>query len=421
MGGSWQRIGAIAIALTVSGAVAVEAQALRDRDRTFFASRQIADDLRRARFHYGPFYLLSSIQLADIGYEDEFFVPVNDTRSHFRFGFSAPQRLYYTPNRKTYLSATVTPQWSRFGGASSHNQTGYKSRADAQFLFNHLYLDLYSARDDALHADTGEFSSLVTRKNTEVGAAGELKYSSRTSLIYSGVARSQNFPLDKDKFQPDFPVDLLDRSEHSYRTALVHKTFPLTSLLLAAEYAGYSFPNAVFKNSHRRYGGGGLIYDSGRTTSRLEAGYAKLDFIRPDQKDFSGPVGNLDINHKISDRFSVNGGAVRDLSFSIFLNNNYYIANRASIGAQYSLTRRLSLTGGWTVAEDTYDVPTAGSKLGTVARRRDRTSFPTIGWSYTSPHRFTGGVDVGYFERSSNFPIAESDGIRVVLHLSLGL
>jgi hypothetical protein len=409
----------VALTAIFAGTVTAHAQELRDRDRTLTVSRQIADDLRRARIHYGPFYLLSSIQLADIGYDQDYFMPVADTSSGFRFGLSAPQRLYFTPNRKTFLSASLTPQWSRFGGLSAHNQTGYIARGDAQFLLNHLYIDIYASKADALHADLGEISSLVTRKNREIGTTGELKYSSRTSLTYSARTLSQAFPSGRDKFQPDFPVSLLDRTEHAYRTALVHKTFPLTSLLIAAEYAGYSFPNATFKDSHRRYGGAGLIYESGRTNTRLEVGYAHLDFERPDQHDFRGAVGNLNIDHRISDRWSLGGGLSRDLAFSIFADNNYYVATRAAAAMHYALTRRFALNLGWTGAQDDYDTPTAGSKLGTVARRRDRMSFPSIGWIYSSPNHFTGGFDIGYFERTSNFPIGETDGIRLVLHLSL--
>ena len=419
---SWQRLAAVvATCVVVAGTVAAEAQELRDRDRTLAASRQIADDLRRARMHYGPFYLLSSIQLADIGYDQEFFVPVSDTSSGFRFGLAAPIRLYMTPNRKAYFSVGAMPQWSRFGGTRAHNQTGYKTRADAQFLLNHLYLDAYAARDNELRADTGELSSLITRKNKEAGVNGELKYSSRTNLAYSALTRTQAFPLEANKFQPDFPVELLDRSEHAYRLALVHRTFPLTSVLVAAEYAGYSFPNAVFKNSHRKYGGAGLLYESGRTTSRLEVGYSRLDFIRTNQQDFKGTVGNFGIQHRVTDRWGLSAGAARDLTFSIFRDNNYYITDRASISTQYGLTRRVALTGGWTVIENRYETPTAGSKLNTAARRRDRMSFPSIGWIYSSPNRFTGGFDVGYLERTSNFPITEADGIRIVLHLSLAL
>src|SRR5947208_16119117 len=114
----------MAIGVFMAGAVAAEAQELRDRDSTLAASRQIAYDLRRARMHDGPFYLLSSIQLADIGYDQEFFIPTSDTSSGFNFGISAPQRLYFTPSRKLYLSVDAEPQVSRFSRGPKRNQWG---------------------------------------------------------------------------------------------------------------------------------------------------------------------------------------------------------------------------------------------------------------------------------------------------------
>src|SRR5207244_12839233 len=101
---------------------------------------------------------------------------VSATSAARLLGLAAPLRLYLTPKRKAYFSVGATPQWSRFGGTRGHDQTGYKTRADAQFLLNHLYPDAYAARDNELRADIGELSSLVTRKNKEVGVNGELKY-----------------------------------------------------------------------------------------------------------------------------------------------------------------------------------------------------------------------------------------------------
>ncbi len=401
----------------------MEAQELRDRDSTLTASRRIAEDLRKARFHYGPFYLLSSIQLSDIGYDQQFFVPTSDTSTGFNFGLAMPNRLYFTPNRKVYFSVDATPEWSRFRGTTttvSRNQYGYKSRADVQFLFNHLYLDTYAIRNDDLRADSAELSALVTRKVDEIGAAGEVKYSSRTSLTYSAVQHGERFPIGGDRHQPaNLPVNLLDRSDHSYRAALIHKTFPLTSLLIAGEYSGYSFSNAVYKNSHRTYAGAGVIYDSGRTMSRLEAGYARLNFIRPDQKDFRGTIGNFTVDHRLSDRWRLGGNLARDLNFSIFADNNYYVVTRAAASTEYSLTRRVSVNAGMTAAHDDYDIPSTGAKSGGLERRHDRITFPSVGWTYSSAHWFRGGFDVGYLKRTSNFPVSESNGIRVIVRLSL--
>src|SRR5437762_3970772 len=54
------------------------AQNLRSRERTFEASETLAADLRRARIHSGPFYLLSYLQFSDLGYESQFFFPTSE-------------------------------------------------------------------------------------------------------------------------------------------------------------------------------------------------------------------------------------------------------------------------------------------------------------------------------------------------------
>src|SRR5256885_2209523 len=121
---------AIAGAGVVLLAMSVQAQTgLRDRDRTFSASQAIASDLRRARFHFGAFYLLSSISLSDIGYETQFFEPTAEQGTGATFGITAPQRLYFVPTRKSVYSIEVTPQYSVFNSGKSR-QFGYTTRAD---------------------------------------------------------------------------------------------------------------------------------------------------------------------------------------------------------------------------------------------------------------------------------------------------
>jgi hypothetical protein len=422
----WQRLCAAAVlSLLAAGTATVHAQELRDRDRTLAAARRIADDLRKARMHYGPFYLLSSIELADIGYDREFFVPTADTTSGFSFGLAAPTRLYVTPNKKMYFSVEGTPQWSHFRSSNLNNQLdnqwGYRTRADAQFLLNHLYLDVYAIRNNELRADNGELSALLTRRNTEYGTAGEFKYSSRTSVTFSALDRKLRFPVEQDFYQPDANILQLDRNERSYRAAFVHKTFPLTSLLFAGEHSGYTFPNSTFKNSRRNYGGAGFLYNSGRSDLRFEAGVATLDFIQPNEKDFNGAVGNVSLNHRLTDRWGLTLAGGRDLNFSFWENNNYFIANRGSITTTAALTKRLSVNAGYVLMQNDYDVPTIGAKPTglVVAKRRDRVSFPSVGWTYSSGNWFTGGFDVGYLSRTSNFPVYEAEGIRLILRLSI--
>src|SRR4051812_8990765 len=110
-------LGLLTVALSVSAQ-----EGLRDRERGFSASQQISTDLRKARFRSGAFYLLSSINLSDIGYESSFFVPTPERGSGISFGFSAPNRLYYVPSKKAVFSVQATPEYTFFTGGSGNGR-----------------------------------------------------------------------------------------------------------------------------------------------------------------------------------------------------------------------------------------------------------------------------------------------------------
>ena len=388
---------------------------LRDRERQFSASQEIASDLRKAHFHHGPFYLLSTFQLSDIGYDSNFYVPTADKQSGFRFGIQAPTRLYIVPSKKTIYSIYVRPEWSFFNRGGKRDVFGYRARADAQYLLNHLYLDVYGESADQLRADVSEIARLLSERATNYGVTGELKYSSRTSATFNASALKASYPLDK--IQPDLvPIELLDRKGHNYRIAINHKTFPLTSLFLTGEFSDYSFKNALNKDSRRSFMGAGFVHDSGRTVTRLEAGAGKLDFDDPSQHNFRGALGNITSNRKIGHSTQASIAASRDLDFSIFTNNNYYIADRLSSLLSWDATRRLTLNAQYSIGRDLYDVPALGPHG--FLKRRDVFSFPSIGFTYGLA-RLRGGLDVGYVNRTSNFDINEDKGIRVLFRLSL--
>ncbi len=386
---------------------------LRDRERAFSASKNIAEDLRKAHFHHGPFYLLSTFQLSDIGYDSSFYVPTADHQSGFRFGVQAPTRLYVVPNKKNIYSVDFRPEVSFFNHGRK-TVFGYQARADAQYLLNHFYLDVYAQRSDQLRADVSEIARLLTERAGSYGVSGELKYSSRTSATFNAATLRQSHPLDK--IQPDgVPVQLLDRNGHNYRIALNHKTFPLTSLFLTGELSDYSFTDAVFKNSRRTFAGAGFVNDSGRAVTRFEAGAGQLNFFRPGQHDFSGALGNLTSNKKFGTSTTGSLSASRDVEFSLFIFNNYYIADRFNATLQWNATRRLTLTVQDSIGRDLYDTPVNGPHG--FLKRRDNFSFPSIGFTYGFA-RLRAGADIGYVRRTSNFDVNLDHGIRLLFRLS---
>ena len=421
MGGVRQRVATwiLALALPVV-AVAQQDQTLRDRDPYLDNTRRLTEELQQANFRFGRFYLLSRFRLAEISFAGPVYVPAGEDREGLSFGVEAPQRLYYVPHRKVIFSAEATPSYAFFdaedaSGKRTNGQFNYRLRGDLHLLFNHLYLDLYTQRADELRAHVADLNRLATTREDETGIAGELKYSSRTSAMFSARVRELRYPTDR--YQPGniediIPVEIqdLDRDETNARLSLHHRTFPLTSLFVAGEGSEYSFESAPERDSSRRWLGAGLLFDSGRTEFRAEAGPATLDFVDPALEDFEGIVGGASVARQHR-RWAARASWNRDVGFALAAANPYFNSDVRGVNFDFYATRRLTLRLASAWQTDSYDRPVDG------IRRQDDIMFSTIGFRHGT-RRFQTGLDVGWYERESNTGVEEDSGIRYVVHLS---
>jgi hypothetical protein len=398
-------------------AAAQAPQNLRDRDPDLQGTRKLHEDLQQANFHSNGFYLWSRFRLSDAGFTDSGYMPTGEDSSGLSLAFEAPQRLFFVPHKKVIFTVDAIPGYTFFSSGDTNGQFNYLLRADAHFLWNHLYLDVYGLRSDRLRAHVADINRLATAREDEIGVAGEVKYSSRTTGLFSLRQHKTSYP--SDRFQPNLPIDpitgfnainLLDRTENNVRVSVNHKTFPLTSLFASAELSDYSFDFASYKDSRRTWFGGGFLYDSGRTQIRLEGGPLKLEFEDPAQRSFSGFGASFDVTRS-NGRWIYTAGANHDLGFSIFANNNYYIANTLNGSVSYVATRRLTLRTSANFERDEYESEVLGNE------RTDDILFASVGFDY-GIRKLRAGVDVGWYERDSTFGGDIDSGIRYVLHLS---
>lgn len=416
MGGVSQRTIAIIITAVFLPLFAFgqQQQQLRDRDPDLEAAKKLANDRQQANFHFGPFYLLSRLRLADAGYAQDTGVPTGD-QGGISISLEAPQRLFLVANKKTIFTFEVVPGYSFFTSEDRDNQLNYSARADAHLLFNHLYLDIYALRADQVRAHVADLNRLATTAENETGIAGELKYSSRTSGFFTLRYRDTEYPLDR--YQPEIipnsdfnPIELLNREERHARVSLNHKTFPLTSLFVSGEVSNYRFDIGTHRDSRRTWYSAGALFDNGRNQIRLEGGPVRLDFDDPAEPDFSGLAGTIRAS-RTRGRWLFSAGAARDLGFSIFANNNYYIATTVNAGIEYAATRKLTLRTNVAAERDEYDTEVRGND------RTDEITFSSVGALYAL-RRLRFGGDIGWYDRESTFGGDTDSGIRYVLHLS---
>jgi hypothetical protein len=386
---------------------------LRDRDPDVEAAKKIAAELQEADIHLGNFYLRSQIKASNSAFAGAITLPSSTAGQNFALTVEAPQRLYYVPTRKTVFTAEYSPGFTFFDNKGKNGQFNWGVRGDAHLLGNFVYLDLYGSRADQLRAHTADLNRLATVREDEIGAAGELKYSSRTSAIFSVRKRDTSYP-DR-RYQPEgFQTLLLDREEKNARLALRHRTFPLTSIFIAAEASQYDFDNVAARKSSRRYAGLGFVHDRGRTVFRAEAGPTRLEFDDPlAQEGFSGITGSVDWSRS-NGRWTYHAGGSRDIGFAVFAQNFYYETTAGTAGMQYAATRRLSLHLTGLYQKDEFPNPVFGNY------RTDEAWLVSTGFTYA--FRKVGvGADIGYIDRTSTYAGDVESGIRWGLRLSWNL
>ncbi len=409
MGGVSRRL--VAIVIVVAGtASAQQSQGLRDRDPDIAAAKQVTADYQKTNFHYDAFYLSSHVRLSNAGYSSSFSLPAGTatTSERVTLGIEAPHRLYFVPRRKTIFTVDFTPAYAVFNRGNGSGQFDYQARADAHLLTNHLYIDAYVSLIDQLKAHVADFNRLATLKESEYGLAGEFKYSSRTSAIFSLRRRGSKYP--DGRYQPDgIAVHVLDRTEDAARVALHHKTFPVTSTFIAVETSDYEFDQVRAKESRRTYAGAGFLRDVRRTAIRVEAGPARLRFVDPGQADYTGIIGSI-TSTRTNGRWNFAVGGARDIGFAIFLNNPYYEQTTANAGVNYAATRKVTFRGIAAYERDDYPNPVEGHL------RTDTIKYLGAGFNYNF-WKLGAGLDIGYLDRDTTYKGDVDSGLRWALQL----
>jgi hypothetical protein len=406
----WISVGVLLVVCAVNASAQETLLLDRDRDPALDGARRVYADLSHASLRYGSLYLLSRFELSDLAIEPDF-TPDSDNDLALSIVAGLPNRAYWHPSKKFALSGDVTPSLAFVDRDGLTTQKGYALRGDAHLLLNHIYVDVYGATADELGTLPAEVGGIGTSTNRTLGADAELKYSSKTSVLVTATDSEVRYPLDR--LQPDkVPVDLYDNDTRHYRATMLHKTFPRVAFSLTGDRREWEFPNTRYSDARRNHVALGATYIVRRKSFRVEAGPASMTFADPTYRTFKGVIGQLSANVPVGKRWTFQSALNRDVTFSNYENSGYYVADFATIAANWTVTRKLSFQFSPTLGRLSYDVPVNG------ILREDRYRQILAGWTYSTP-RFRGGFDIVHYARNSNAIPGDRSGIRLILRLSL--
>lgn len=410
-------VGFMMIAATTAFAQEASTIEARDRETRLRGRDAVQNDLNRSQLRFGPFYLYSTFEIGELGYDENLYAPTQEERADFTISVSAPQRLYFVPSRKFVLSADVRPGYVWYQEAEDARHWNLRYRGDVHLLFNRMYSDFYYEKADERRRDLSELNFLVDLDSQQVGNDTEIAVSSRTNILTGVVFREIEYPNAEGTAFDFDQVSDLNRDEARYSAALRHKTFPLTSTEIGVAREIYEFEDDE-RDGERDQAWVGATRSTGRSTLRAEIGAARLDYRDVSKKDYSGPLGFVSYEFSPRRRWVGTLTGRRDLIFSVFAENQHFAADRLATSFTLPATRYFDLRFLGEAGRNTYFVPSFDEVDRINKRREDDILYGSVGFT-TRLSRLAFGLDVGRFQRTSNFARFSEDGIRLVLRLSL--
>jgi hypothetical protein len=345
--------------------------------------REAWDEAGRARLRFGPFSIVPSLSLQNVGYDDNVYFESRG-RGDYTATIVPEARVYLPVGHSLLLIVRDAPEYDFYLREKNRRQFSNSYALGAQALL----FDFFAARGGYEYEKhrrvlSPEIGSLVTDETRAVEAGLAVETSGRTSLAVS-------------YFRRDVAVEDLGASGGTSLSVAFNRRekglalefrYPISSLsyfFLNTAFTEYAFAAAdtAWRDSSAWALSGGLRFPlTGRISGLLALGYKKFSLKSGPFPGFAGLTADTELEARFG-RFGVRVHYRRDNPFSFYQNVVYFIQDDYGGGVSFYLTAFLRLDYNYGYGLGDYPRfytadPVTG--LETAVRRRDRHQTHSVG------------------------------------------
>lgn len=330
--------------------------------RTF--ASELDDINTRARWKWGPFRILPSLQITNIGYDSNiYYTPDRETPvSDFSATVSFRVDLSFVFRDRLIFTFSENPAYVYFAEQKSRRNLNNTYSFYLKLLaFSRIALSGTTQMSSAIIRWTGEIGTVAVQKNIETSGGIFYETPRNTSFGFTGLIRELRYE-DLAETPGLDPLSVsLNREERNAKGELNYRIFSDSFFFLNGGYSEYSFENlqSRWRDSYSYEGYSGLKFPLlGRARGVLSLGYKMLVPRTKGINGFSGLVGNTGIDLRIG-RFAYRLEYVREVPFSAHSNSLFYVGNRYGLGISFYLNKFIRLDFDFRSGQNNYPEPTS--------------------------------------------------------------
>lgn len=348
-------------------------------------------ELRRrieaAPWKIGPFRLQPAVMIRNAGYDSNVYYrpePVADYWLTAGPAFDA----YVKLGKKIVVHAFESPQYVYFFETEKERTWNNYFGADASLLLRRFFVTAGGAMNDARERWSSEVDYRPRRK--EEARFGSLLWQVTRKTSLSVGLRKARYSYENEVFEGVNFRERLNREEEHLTASAFFQASSRMRLFFEGEYGIYDFdsPLSAGDSMSRAAYAGADFEPFGRVRGRIRLGYKAFEANEPGRPAFRGLVGDSAVSVRLLRVLTGRVSYRRDVRFSVFYGNPFFIEDRSGAGASlYVLRRKVRLDFDYGRGRNSYP----GASMSWEGRREDMFETRTGGVYF----RLAGDVGLG--------------------------
>ncbi len=337
----------------------------------------LEQQVKAAGLALGPFRIRTVFYLTDAGYDSNVYrAPVNPIKD-FSITAGPGFNVYLPIKEKIVISIYESPQYVYFMKTESERTWNNFFNGQLNFIINRFFLAIGKGYSVAREIWNTEINTRPQRKEDSSQANLQWQLTKRSSLLFRFV-RAKYIYEDLSYAGSDISRQL-NREENLVNIAGNYRVSYRATFFVDFEYGSFNFRNPLNPRDSRSRGiySGFEFSPLGVFRGRINLGYKSFDVINAVIKDYRGFVGDTGISIRLLKSLTIRANYGRNVQFSAYFNNAYYLENIVGSGASLYLSKNIRWDYNYYWGRNTYPATVAGQ--GSSQEREDRYQSQSVG------------------------------------------
>ncbi|MEN6560038.1 MAG: outer membrane beta-barrel protein [Acidobacteriota bacterium] len=381
---------------------------------------ELRKKIDEAPWHFGPFKIQPRLVIANAGVDSNIFYAASDPVKDYTITAGPAATIYLPAPRKFILSAYGSPQYVWYSKTARERTWNYYARGAAQLSLKSVFFSLEGVYSDARERWNTEID--IRPRRTEKGYGGSMLVNLAHRTSFSLAGRTVRYDYASVEYEGGFNVrERLNRREDYANLSFYYQAGSRKRFFVDLEYGqyGFEFPStALLRDSRSGAGYAGLEFTpfGRRVRGRIRIGYKKFDIRNSGGRDFRGLVGDSQLSVRLARPLAIRASYARDVRFSLWYDNPYYVESRPGTGASIYVFRFLRFDYDYSFGRNDYPLDQE-IEPGFEAKRRDDYRVHSAGVYVRIVKSAALGFVASWWTRDSN--IAAEDDKRTFFGVNL--